>query len=250
VLAALPADGVGLAALAADVLGDPHALDRGRATATLVLDAVAVARQRGRPTDAEAARLLWEEVGVVPDPLSSTVLALGLQLAGDHPLRPVFAAGEPVVLTLSQVRRWPADPLPPGGAAFVVENPSLVAEAAAGGWGGPPLLCSSGRPTIAVVSLVRQLRAAGAEVFQHADFDPAGLGITAWLAQRAGTIPWRMGAADYLAAVATDRERVAIAGRLPPAPWDPELVETMAAHGVAVYEEEVRADLLSAISSQ
>jgi uncharacterized protein (TIGR02679 family) len=258
VLTTLPADGIGLASLAADVLGDPHALDRGRATATLVLDAVAVARQRARPTDAEAARLLWEEVGVVPDPLSSAVLALGLHLTGNHPFASVSAAGEPVVLTLSQLRRWPVDPLPAGGAAFVVENPSLVAAAATGGWGGtaaasgwggPPLLCSSGRPTVAVVSLVRQLRAAGAEVFQHADFDPAGLGITAWLAQRAGTVPWRMGAADYLAAVATDRERVRLAGRLPPAPWDPDLVEAMAAHGVAVYEEELRAGLLSAMST-
>jgi uncharacterized protein (TIGR02679 family) len=161
----------------------------------------------------------------------------------------VSAGGEPVVLTLSQLRRWPVDPLPAGGAAFVVENPSLVAEAAGRGWGGPPLLCSSGRPTIAVITLVRQLRAAGGEVYQHADFDPAGLGITAWLGQRAGTIPWRMGAADYLAAVATRRERVALAGRLPPAPWDPDLVEAMAAHGVAVYEEELRGTLLSAVSS-
>ncbi len=69
-----------------------------------------------------------------------------------------------------------------------------------------------------------------------------------WPSGRA-TIPWRMGAADYLAAVASDRERVALAGRLPPAPWDPELVEVMAAHGVAVYEEELRAGLLSAMSS-
>ena len=249
VLAALPADGIGLAALAADVLGDPHALDRGRATATLVLDAVAIARDRPRPTEAEAARLLWEEVGVVPDPLSSTVLALGLRLAGDNPLRSVSAAGEPAVLTLSQLRRWPVDPLPSGGAAFVVENPSLLAEAAGKGWAGPPLLCSSGRPTVAVVTLVRQLRAAGADVFQHADFDAAGLGITGWLAQRAGTIPWRMGSAEYLAAVATRRERVALAGRLPPAPWDPGLAGTMAAHGVAVYEEEIRAGLLSAMTT-
>jgi uncharacterized protein (TIGR02679 family) len=249
VLAALPADGTGLAALANDVLGDPHALDRGRGTAALILDAVALSRQRARATDAEAARLLWEEVGVVPDPLSSTVLALGLNLTGDHPLHQVSAAGEPVVLTLSQLRRWPVNPLPAGSAAFVVENPSLVAEAATRGWSGPPLLCSSGRPTVAVVTLIRQLRAAGAEVFQHADFDVAGLGITAWLAQRAGTMPWRMGATDYLGAVATERERVALAGRLPPAPWDPDLIEVMAARGVAVYEEELRAGLLSAISS-
>lgn len=248
VLAALPADGIGLAALAADVLGDPHALDRGRAAATLVLDALATSRDRARPTDAESARLLWEEVGVVPDPLSSNVLALGLPVTGDHPLHALVAAGEPAVLTLSQLRRWPIDPLPPGTAAYVVENPSLLAEAAAAGWDGPPLVCSYGRPTIAVVTLVRQLRGAGADVFQHADFDAGGLGITAWLADRAGTLPWHMGTADYLAAVATPQARVALAGRLPPAPWDPELAPTMAAHGVAVYEEEIRARLLAAIT--
>lgn len=252
VLAVLPGDGIGLAALADDVLGNPHALDRGRSAATLVLDAVAVARNRARPSDAEAARLLWEEAGVVPDPLSSTVLALGLRLSAGHPLQPWLGAmsdaGEPVVLTLSQLRRWPIDPLPGGRWAFVVENPSLLAEAAARGWDGPPLLCSSGRPTIAVVTLVRQLRAAGAEVLQHADFDAAGLGITAWLAQRAGTTPWRMNAQDYCAAVATARERVPLVGRVPTAPWDPALVEAMAEHGVAVHEEEIRAELLMAMT--
>ena len=253
VLAALPADGVGLAALADDVLGDPHALDRGRARATMVLEAVATARDRARPTDAEGARLLWEEAGVVPDPLSSTVLALGLAPAPGHPLGAwlgaMRAAGEPVVLTLAQLRRWPVDPLPVGRRAFVVENPSLLAEAAAGGWDGPPLVCSSGRPTIAVVTLVRQLRAGGAAVLQHADFDAAGLGITGWLAQRSGTTPWHMGTADYLAAIATRRERVPLQGRLPPAPWDPALPDVMAAHAVTVHEEEVRAQLLSAMST-
>lgn len=45
------------------------------------------------------------------------------------------------------------------------------------------------RPTIAVVILVRQLRAAGANVFQHADLDAGGRGITAWLANLAGQRP-------------------------------------------------------------
>ena len=74
---ALPADGVGLASLAADLLGDAHALDRGSTTAGYVLDAVATIRGRQRATDAEEVRLLWEEICVVPDPLSSTVLVLG-----------------------------------------------------------------------------------------------------------------------------------------------------------------------------
>jgi hypothetical protein len=43
------------------------------------------------------------------------------------------------------------------------------------------------------VTLLRQLGADGAILAQHADFDLTGLGITAWLAERAGTRPWRMG---------------------------------------------------------
>ncbi|HEX2041656.1 MAG TPA: TIGR02679 family protein [Acidimicrobiales bacterium] len=238
VLAALPADGIGLAALAADLLGDAHALDRGRPTAGYVLDSVAAVRGRQRATDAEGARLLWEEVGVVPDPLSSTVLILGL--------RPVDE-GEPAVLTLSQLRRRPFPPLGRGGAAYVVENPALLSEAAAHGWAGPPLVCSSGRPSIAVVTLLRQLGAAGATLAQHADFDSGGLSITNWLAARARTTPWRMTAEDYLAAVAARRERVPVTGRLPPSPWDPGLHEAIAHHGVAVHEEEIRGELLSAI---
>ncbi|MDQ4070236.1 MAG: DUF2399 domain-containing protein, partial [Actinomycetota bacterium] len=240
VLASLPADGVGLASLAADLLGDAHALDRGRPTASYVLDAVAAIRGRSRATDAEGARLLWEEVGVVPDPLSSTVLVLGLRPA---------AAEEPVVLTLDQLRRRPVPPLPAGDLAFIVENPALVSEAVARGWSGPPLVCSSGRPSIAVITLLRQLGAHGATLAQHADFDAGGLRITSWLAERAGTTPWRMTAADYLAAVALPRDRVPFRGRLPPSPWDPALQGAMETRGVAVHEEELRGELLSAMGS-
>lgn len=251
-LRALPADGSSLAGLADDVLGDPHALDRGRSVTALVLDAVAAMLGRERAVDAESARLLWEAVGVVPDPLSSTVLALGLRPAGDDPLavwlRALADAGEPAVLTLAQLRRWPVPPLPSGACAYVVENPSLLADASAGGWDGPVLVCSSGRPTVAVVTLLRQLGAAGATLAQHADFDAVGLGITAWLAERTGATPWRMGAADYRAAISSGRARVALAGRLPATPWDPDLGPAMAEAGVAVYEEELRILLLAAMA--
>src|SRR5690606_18264116 len=111
----------------------------------------AVSTVAERATDAESVRALWESVGVVPDPLSSRVLALGLEPADDSPiarwLREMSTAGEPAILTLAQLRRWPIPSLPPDGTAIVFENPSLIAEAAAQGWDGPPLICSSGRPT-------------------------------------------------------------------------------------------------------
>lgn len=49
------------------------------------------------------------------------------------------------------------------------------------------------------MTLLRQLAASGGPIYQHADFDPPGLAVTAWLHERAGTQPWRMTAADYLA---------------------------------------------------
>ncbi len=247
VLRRLPADGLPLASLAADEAGSPHGLDRGRALAATVLDAVALATGQPKPSTAEEARCLWESVGVVPDPLSSTVTVLGL--SGDPSplgawLDAARAASEPVVLTLATLRRWPRPPLPPDQPAFVVENPSLLAEAAAR-WHGPPLVCSSGRPTVAVVVLLRQLGAAGAPLCQHADFDPVGLAITEWLRARAGTTPWRMTAEDYQAAA---RPGAASFGAVPPTPWDPRLAEVMAACRVAVYEEDVRRGLLEAAS--
>lgn len=250
VLCALPADGASLAAFAADVAGNPHALDHGFALPSVVLDAIAVGLDRDRPAGAEAARALWESVGVVPDPLSSTVLALGLPGGAGTPLASwlsaAAAAGEPVVLTLANLRRWPVPAMRSGTRLFVVENPSLVIEAASRGWAGPPLVCSSGRPSVATVTLLRQLMAAGARALQHADFDPAGLSITQWLARRAGTTPWRMNASDYAAFVGG---QPVFEGAVPPTPWDPALGELLALHHRPVYEEQLRDDLLAAVAA-
>jgi len=245
----LPGDGIALSSLAADSHGgDAHALDRGRGTATLVLDAVAMLLGQDRPTDAETTRLLWERVGVVPDPLSSTVLTLGLRPPGNDPLaahlRSMTDAGEPSTLTLSQLRRWPVAPLARGSTAFVVENPTLVAEAADRGWDGAPLVCTSGRPTHAVVVLLRQLGADAATLAQHADFDVAGLGISSWLSGRTGSHPWQMTSHDYLEALRASGTTVQLRGAVPPTPWDPTLQEAMARHGLAVHEEAIRGELL------
>jgi uncharacterized protein (TIGR02679 family) len=256
VLRSLPADGVTLAGLANDILSDSHGLDHGCGVAAMVLDAVARIHGEPRPVDAEAVRLAWERVGVAPDPLSSTVLVLGLSPgpSSDDPvaemLRAMWKVREPTVLTLAQLRCWPVRPLPRDAVGFVVENPSLIAEAATRRWVGPPLICSSGRPTVAVLALLRQLGAHGATIYQHADFDPAGLAISAWLAERAGTVPWRMNETDYKSAIGSgDRTRPPIEGAVPATPWDPTLSTAIVSARRAVYEEEVRASLLAAIQS-
>ncbi len=250
VLRALPADGIALATFAQDLLNGPHDLDHGTALTRTVLEAVAGALDLPRPGTAEEARALWESVGVVPDALSSTVLVLGLPGPSDSPLgrtlSAMAAASEPVLLTLAQLRRWPVPPLPAGRRIYVVENPSVISTAVSTGWSGPPMVCSSGRPTIATVTLIRQLTAAGAAAHQHADFDPAGLSITAWLARQAGTLPWMMSAPDYLAHVG---ESVPFGDlTVPETPWDPRLRSELERHRRPVYEEQVRHALLDAMT--
>lgn len=250
VLHALPADGIPLPALANDHAHDPHALDPGRRLSAVVLDALATTLGQPAPADSEAARALWETFGVAPDPHSSTVLAFGVPGGDDTPVRRWLAAAqlaqEPVVLSLSNLRRWPLPALPVASELFVVENPSLVTEAARVGLGSP-LVCSSGRPTIATVTLLRQLGAGGATLYQHADFDPAGLSITGWLAERAGTVPWRMTSSDYLAAATVTGSQPTFVTTVPRTPWDPALQADVEHLGVAVYEEELREDLLRAM---
>jgi hypothetical protein len=89
--------------------------------------------------------------------------------------------------------------------------------------------------------LLRQLRAYGATIYRHSDFDPAGLAISTWLAERTGTVPWCMNAADYCSAIRSgDRTRPRFRGGVPATPWDPALSVAMESAGDAVYEEEVR----------
>lgn len=241
----VPDTGTPLAVLANDVLGDPHALDPGRPVARLVTGAITDAAGIRRPSTAEEVRVAWELVGVVPDPLSSNVLVIGLDVTPDHPLAPMLRhhrdASEPLVLTLSQLQRWPIDVLDPKGSAYVIENPALIATAAARRWNGPPIVCSSGRPSVAVVTLLRQL---GPPLYQHADFDVAGVEITAWLTEHAGSIPWRMTSSIYLAVASARRDRPPLRAVVRETHWDPRLAEVMNQEGAAVFEEEIGDALL------
>jgi uncharacterized protein (TIGR02679 family) len=242
--------GTPLAVLADDVLGDPHALDSSRPVARLVTSAIADAAGLPRPATAEETRATWELVGVVPDPLSSNVLVLGLEVRHEHPLAPTLQhhrdQSEPVVLTLSQLQRWPLDALSTNRSAYVIENPALIATAAARRWSGPLIVCSSGHPSVAVVTLLRQL---GMPAYQHADFDAAGVGITAWLSEHAGTIPWRMTSSDYLVLAPARRDRLRLRGSVNATPWDPDLADAMNEVGVAVFEEEIADSLLDEMLS-
>lgn len=228
VLARLPADGVNLGVLAATVTGSAKALGPGTLS-TLVLRALAVRAGTGFPRSAFARRRLWDGAGVVVDQLSSQVLVLGIGDARD---------GEPRRWTLRQLRRSGVPG--PVGRLWVVENPAVM-ELAADRLGArcPPLVCTDGQPSTACELVL----GTAAEVRVHNDFDWPGLRMGAATIVRHGARPWRMSAADYLAAVRSDLR--SLAGRPAPSPWDPALAEAMAETGVGV-EEEVVADQLIA----
>jgi uncharacterized protein (TIGR02679 family) len=242
VLRELPAGGGSLAEFAERVCGDPHALDEGRLS-TYVLRALACRYGEPVPSGAAERRALWERAGIACDALSVSVLVAGLRPPGDSALavscRAWAGAGQPTRLTLAQVRTAPCGPLG-AGVVWVVENPAVVAAARDRfGPACPPMVCTSGWPNTAVVDLLRRL---GSAPRVHADLDGEGLRIAAYVLAKVGGTPWRMAAADYLAAVP---ETGPAAGRVSDVPWDPDLAAAMRARGVALYEERVVDDLLS-----
>jgi uncharacterized protein (TIGR02679 family) len=268
VLAALPGDGRPLPSFAQATCGDPHALDDNTRLSNRVLRAVAVLRDCPVPTDAESRRALWEAVGVACDTLSTAVLVAGLRPVVEGPLgatlRAWADAGQAAWITMAQLRTsrvatgeddlmlsvLQPSALPVAGRerVWVVENPSVVAEAL-GRFGAacPPIVCTSGWPTSAAIQLLRDLTAGGAALRYHGDLDGEGVRIAAHVMQRTSAVPYAMSAADYRGRVGGDGPSV---GRVTDAPWDSALAPAMHRHGVAVTEEQVCDELLTAMAEE
>ncbi|MET0255492.1 MAG: TIGR02679 family protein, partial [Luteibacter sp.] len=267
VLARLPANGMPRSQLAAEVLGDAHALDAGRPVATLVLAAWRRS-ERDAPgedtaptgdsllreplsttaaTDAEAERQreVWARAGVSVSELARPVIVLNLPMPADG--RHAAIRGEPGYLSLRQLlRATPAWPVA-GQRIHVCENPDIVAVAADRlGARSAPLVCTDGMPAAAQRILLDQLVEAGAQLHYHGDYDWPGIVIGNFVARTWGASPWRFGASDYLAAVARalPRSRDLGVGTVE-AVWDTELAAAMDKHGLAVAEESVVESLLA-----
>ena len=100
-----------------------------------------------------------------------------------------------------------------------------------------PVVCSSGQPSAACASLVRQIADTGTGVRVHADFDPGGFNIVGHVHELGGT-PWRMGAVDHEAALDRAGPRT-VSGPVPVTPWDARLASEFAEHRRPVYEEQL-----------
>lgn len=179
--------------------GDAHMLDPDAKVERLargLLD-----RLDGMP-GGRSVRELWLDWGVETDPLSSTVLTINLGAVPDTPLGAALTTlhGSHVVLTFAQLEEsdiaWHSEDV------FVCENPTVVRAAQrALGTACRPLVCTGGWPSAAVSALLDQLRASGAALRHHGDFDWDGLAIHEALVRDADVVPWRYDVAAYDRAV-------------------------------------------------
>src|SRR5690606_30916316 len=185
VLAQLPAAAVTRSHLAAQLLGDAHALDPGSPVATIVLAVLRSARAGGdEQEEEETARALWAGAGVLVNELARPVLFLNL---------PGFAGGrkgEPAYLSLRALLRAPPEWQVVSRDVYVCENPNLVAIAAdVLGAQCAPLVCTDGMPAAAQRALLSQLAAANARLHYHGDFDWPGIAIANTVIDQFGAFP-------------------------------------------------------------
>ena len=262
VLQRLPASGITRAQLAAEVLGDAHALDSGQPTATLVL---AVWRQviagtdanhdcadieptegseMGRDIGAERDRDVWAKAGVLVNELARPVLFLNLPLRDAERRDP--SPGEPAYASLRSLLRSPPRWDVANRKVYVCENPNLVA-IAADRWGPDcaPLVCTDGMPAAAQRCLLSQLAKARAQLCYHGDFDWPGIRIGNHVMREHDAQSWRFGAVDYEAAVdgATGLGQT-LTGTAVRALWDDELMAAMQRHRLSIAEEALAGSLL------
>ena len=265
VLRRLPAQGLTRAQLAADVLGDAHALDAGCSVAALVL---ATLRSRGVEGDLDSApidvfddtpadearevgpattRELWAGVGVLVNELARPALCLNLPLKKAGSTESAGPrVGEPAYLSLRALLRSPPRLDVSGRCVFVCENPNLLAIAVDTlGTRCAPMVCTDGMPAAAQRTLLHLLQQAGAVLHHHGDFDWPGVRIGNHMQQAHGALPWRFSTHDYEAALATaPRPGRHLRGAQTEALWDPALASAMRAAGLAIDEEAVAARLL------
>lgn len=233
VLDLLPADDLPLPALAERATGDTKALSRPPLPA-LVLRALARWQGTDMPATREARRTLWEAAGVIVDDLASQVLMLNLPARGSplgRWLSEAAAHGMPFRVTLHQLMTMPVSL--DVTELHVCENPAVLRAAAAElGPRCAPLVCTEGIASAACHRLLSQAQA----LRWRGDFDWTGLRGMARAIARYQAVPWRMAAADYLAALAGG-ESEPLKGPAADSPWDPQLSAEMRSAHRAVMEE-------------
>lgn len=234
---------------AAFLTGDPHALDQDTPLGRLLY--YGIQHFLNKPeTDytAEGKRALFREAGLEEDDVSSNVIVAGLRVCMGHPRFAVFEGANqtssPLILPLRFLEiptRWQPEQM-----IYMVENPAVFSAILDAFQYRedihiPPLICGSGQPSVAALTLLDQLAQAGCIINYSGDFDVKGLEIALRLAQRYGQNfrPWCFDEKTYLGAAKgkTMEPDQLNSLRKMEVPWDKKLVDTMLEKKIFVYQE-------------
>ncbi len=206
-----------LALFAQRTCGDPHALDANRTAGRLFLLALndLAGTTMGTTLRGRALELqLYTEAGLLVDTISSSVAVFNLVGAFDatgtaDPL--LLAAGKRVLLLpLRQLFAWERV-LAASPEVYVFENPQVFEAVIAAlelNKPLPTLICTSGWPSVAAMTLLDKLVAEPEQVHLHysGDFDLKGLQIAAHLLTRypGRCYPWHFDLEAYTLALQSD----------------------------------------------
>ena len=107
------------------------------------------------------------------------------------------------------------------------------------------VVCRGGTPSVAVTRIIRAAASVGWNIAVSSDFEPRGLhgAITLLRHLQSAGQPWRLTAAEYLAAPAEGEPFSP--GQVPHTPWDPALADAMRQRRERVSEEARIASLLA-----
>ncbi len=202
-----------LALLATNMTRNPHAFDMNTPSGRLLLYALCYMSQKSVPGNAEEVAQILFDHRILRDDLSSQVVVSGIfgkktgWRLGDGskkeviglPLRTVvkYTDFEPFLQQGCLKRVW------------MVENPAVFSslldrwEHEYGGSPLPPLVCSSGQFSLAVLALSDRLVSSGCQLFYSGDFDPEGfqMAVRLWRRYGAGNVAfWRYTVEDYASA--------------------------------------------------
>ncbi|MEV8509718.1 DUF2399 domain-containing protein [Actinoplanes sp. NPDC051475] len=170
---------------------DPHYFDLNAPGHGAKLVMLAAELQGEEPVKARSPHervALLSRCGIYPDRISSTVITLHLDAAGDGPvdqaLQHATATSRPVHLTLYDLTMFPPR-FCDSGPVLVVENPSVVEEALIRRYPGP-IACTSGSLSAVDHQFLQMLAHSGVNIRYSGDHDPAGLVIAEAVRTRYG----------------------------------------------------------------
>ncbi|TQK53284.1 uncharacterized protein (TIGR02679 family) [Brevibacillus sp. AG162] len=199
-----------LPVLSTHMTGYPHAFDMNSPLGRLLLYALCYIGGKNAPTNSEDIMQILYDHRILRDDLSSQVVVSGICGKNDWGSSEVGNKKEVVSLPLRTVVRCtdfePYLQKEPPKRVWIVENPSVFSSLL-DQWEHefeerplPPLVCSSGQFSLAVLALCDRLVSAGCQLHYSGDFDPEGfqMAVRLWRRYGAGNILfWRYTPEDY-----------------------------------------------------